>query len=76
MVFDASALTAGQYLDTWLLNIKGTVRQRTWERYEQLVRVHIKPALGNFKLKDLTRSHLINTRRASEDMFSGSISFQ
>ena len=41
MVFDAGTLTVGQYLDTWLLNIKGTVRQRTWERYEQLVRVHI-----------------------------------
>ena len=60
MVFNAGTLTVGQYLDTWLLNIKGTVRQRTWERYEQLVRVHIKPALGNFKLKDLTRAHVKN----------------
>jgi integrase len=60
MVFDAGNLTVGQYLDTWLLTIKGTVRQRTWERYEQLVRVHIKPALGHFKLKDLTRAHVKN----------------
>jgi len=49
-----------QYLDTWLLNIKGTVRQRTWERYEQLVRVHINPAVGHFKLKALTRAHVKN----------------
>jgi integrase len=60
VVFDAGTLTVGQYLDTWLLNIKDTVRQRTWERYEQLVRVHIKPALGNVKLKDLTRAHVKN----------------
>lgn len=58
MVFNAGTLTVGQYLDTWLLNIKGTVRQRTWERYEQLVRVHIKPVLGSVKLKSLTRTHV------------------
>ncbi len=58
LVFDAGTLTLGQYLDKWLSNIEDTVRQRTWERYEQLVRVHIKPALGSKKLKDLTRTHL------------------
>ncbi len=58
LVFDAGTLTVGQYLDKWLPNIKDTVRPRTWERYEQLVRVHIKPALGPKKLKDLTRAHV------------------
>jgi integrase len=33
------------------------VRQRTWERYEQIVRVHLKPALGRVKLKALTPAH-------------------
>src|SRR5215210_176515 len=60
LVFDAGTLTLGRYLDKWLPSIKDTVRQRTWERYEQLVRVHIKPALGSLKLKDLTRSHVKN----------------
>ena len=32
--------------------------QRTWERYEQLVRVHLKPALGRLKLKSLTAAHV------------------
>ncbi len=58
LLFDAGGLTLGQYLDKWLPTIKGTVRQRTWERYEQLVRVHIKPALGKKKLKGLTRTHV------------------
>lgn len=58
LVFDAGGLTLGQYLDRWLPTIKGTVRQRTWERYEQLVRVHIKPGIGRKKLKDLTRAHV------------------
>lgn len=59
-LFEAGTLTLGAYLDKWLQNIKNTVRQRTWERYEQLVRVHIKPALGSIKLKDLTRTHVKN----------------
>jgi integrase len=58
MIFDAGTLTLKDYLDTWLASVKGTVWQRSWERYEQPVRVHIKPALGNVKLKDLTRAHV------------------
>jgi integrase len=60
LVFEAGTLTLGRYLDKWLSGIKDTVRQRSWERYEQLVRVHIKPALGSLKLKDLTRAHVKN----------------
>jgi integrase len=60
LTFDAGTLTLGDYLDKWLSTIQGTVRQRTWERYEQLVRVHIKPALSSTKLRDLTRAHLKN----------------
>ena len=50
---DASTTTLGEYLDGWLEDTRGTVRQRTWERYEQIVRVHIKPTLGRAKLKTL-----------------------
>jgi integrase len=67
LVFDAGALTLGEYLDKWLASIKDTVRQRTWERYEQLVRVHIKPALGWLKLKDLTRAHVKELYREKLD---------
>ena len=50
LVFDADSLKLGNYLDCWLVDsVKGTVRQRTWERYEQMARVHIKPALGRLK---------------------------
>jgi integrase len=58
LVFDASTPKLGDYLDKWLPGVKGTVRQRTWERYEQIVRVHLKPALGRVKLKNLTATHL------------------
>jgi integrase len=55
LTFDAGNLTLGDYLDRWLNDsVRDTVRQRTWERYEQIARVHIKPALGRIKLKALT----------------------
>src|SRR5215216_7786147 len=60
LTFDAGSLKLSEYLDRWLPDIRDTVRQRTWERYEQLVRVHIKPALSSIKLRDLTRSHVKN----------------
>ena len=70
LIFDAPQLTLGEYLDKWLPNIKDTVRQRSWERYEQLVRVHIKPALGRLKLQNLTRAHAKSLYR--EKLDSGS----
>jgi integrase len=57
LVFDAGRITVGQYLNNWLTGIKGTVRQRTWERYEQFVRVHLVPAFGGIKLGKLTPAH-------------------
>ena len=57
-VFDADNLTLGNYLDRWINDsVRDTVRQRTWERYEQIVRVHIKPAFGRVKLKNITPTH-------------------
>jgi integrase len=59
LVFDAGKLTLASYLDRWLDDsVKDTVRQRTYERYESIVRVHIKPAFGRMKLKALTLNHV------------------
>jgi integrase len=58
LVFDADNLTLGNYLERWIHDsVRNTVRQRTWERYEQIVRVHLKPALGRVKLKNITPTH-------------------
>jgi len=58
LVFDADNLKLGEYLGRWINDsVRDTVRQRTWERYEQIVRVHIKPALGKVKLKNITPTH-------------------
>ena len=58
LLFDAGTVTLAGYLDRWLADsVKDTVRQRTYERYESIVRVHIKPSIGRVKLKALTPAH-------------------
>ena len=51
--------TLDQYLKDWLENtVKDTVRPRTYERYESIVRLHIVPTLGKVKLQALTPRHI------------------
>lgn len=46
MVCDDGALTVGDFLDRWLATVRDTVKDRTWARHEEVVRLHLKPALG------------------------------
>jgi len=50
IAYDSGNLTTGEYLDKWLYAVRDTVRQRTWQRHEEVVRLHLKPHLGNAKL--------------------------
>jgi integrase len=51
--------TLGSYLETtWLPHIRTRVRPSTCRRYEQLVRVHIAPAIGGVKLSQLRPHHV------------------
>lgn len=54
VAYDSENLTIGAYLVRWLQVTKGTVRQRTWERHEQVVRLHLGPSLGGTRLDRLT----------------------
>jgi integrase len=68
LVFDAESLRVGEYLDRWLSDsVRDTVRQRTYERYESIVRVHIKPVFGRIKLKSLTPNHVRTLYRKKLD---------
>ena len=59
LVFEAGRLTVGEYVEKWLTDsVRDTVRTRTYERHEQIIRLHIKPALGRVKLKALTPAHV------------------
>jgi integrase len=59
LVFDADNLKVGEYLERWLVDsVLDTVRPTTYERYEQIVRIHVRPVLGSVKLKNLTPVHV------------------
>ena len=68
LVFDAGSLTVGGHVTRWLEDsARGTVRVSTFERYEQIARLHVVPALGVVKLKSLTPAHLRNLYRERLD---------
>lgn len=50
---DPARLTVGEYLDQWAASAASTVRASTMESYLRPIRVHIKPALGDFPLAKL-----------------------
>jgi integrase len=59
LVYDAGKLTVGEYLDRWFVDsVKGTVKETTYANYAYVTRVHIRPALGRLKLKNLTPAHV------------------
>lgn len=52
-------LTAGEWLDIWLATyIAPSVRPRTWELYEGIIRGHLRPALGPIELRDLQTNQI------------------
>ena len=53
------SFTVSAYLDHWLAAYaKPSTAPRTYVRYEQLVREHLSPGLGNHKLTKLTPLHV------------------
>lgn len=53
-ILPTNKTTVGKWLDTWLENYaRIRVRQNTFEGYRLVVRSHLKPAIGDFMLKDL-----------------------
>lgn len=55
---DKERATLGAFLDQWIGATKATVRPATHTRYEQIVRVHLKPGLGRHKLSGLKVDHV------------------
>lgn len=61
-----------QYLESWLASARPALRERTWERYEQYVRLHVNPTLGRMRLDKLTPQQL--QRLYAERLAAGSSS--
>ncbi|HEY6581339.1 MAG TPA: site-specific integrase [Rubrobacter sp.] len=68
LVFDAGNLTLNECLDRWLSgSVRNTVKQSTFENYEYVVRLHLKPSLGRTKLKVLAPAQVQGLYRAKLD---------
>jgi integrase len=68
--------TLAQFLTDWLENSqKQSVRPRTYERYEELVRLHIVPVLGRCELQKLSAQHLqtFYAKKAGEELSATTI---
>jgi integrase len=68
LVFDAENLKVEQYMTRWLADsVRGTVRRSTFSRYEQITHLHIVPAFGRTKLKNLSPAHVRGLYREKLD---------
>jgi integrase len=53
------SMTVGEYFDKWLAEAaRPAIAITSYERYERVVRLHIKPSLGNIKLGSLETLHI------------------
>ena len=49
----------GQFLIHWLEDVhKHSIRARTYERYEEIIRLHLGPGIGHHQLQKLSPQHL------------------
>jgi integrase len=59
IVADGGNVKLSAYLARWLNDsVRGSVKPITYESYEMLVNKHVRPALGNVRLSNLTPAHL------------------
>ncbi|WP_370617672.1 tyrosine-type recombinase/integrase [Mumia sp. Pv 4-285] len=63
--------TVAQWMDRWLADVaSSTVRPTTLSRYEQEVRLHVKPALGRIRLDALRPHHIADLYKAKRSELS------
>ncbi len=67
---EVKPIVVGEFLDQWLASVEDTVRYRTYQRYEGLVRNHIKPELGGLMLDSMTPSDLQDLYRKKKECLS------
>jgi integrase len=74
----SSTQTVAQFLTDWLENVhRRRVRPRTYERYSEVINLHIIPALGHYQLQKLTAQHVqaFYTRKEDEGLASTTIHY-
>ena len=73
---DPTHTTVGEYLDRWLADYgRHNPSGHSYDRYEGIVRVHLKPAMGGIALAKLTPAHIQSfyDARLGEGLSAGSV---
>lgn len=55
---DESDMQVKDFLPDWLSRKKTKIKPTTYDSYEQHIRIHILPVIGDKKLKDIKRKHI------------------
>ena len=63
-IIPPSKMTVGALLDEWLEELRDNVSRRTWLNRESLVRLHIKPTIGDSRQSKLDAKSVRNLYRA------------
>lgn len=58
--------TVAQYLDYWVSVYKQSIRPRSYERYEQIIRLHLVPVIGKMRLDKLLPQHVQSLYRLKQ----------
>lgn len=56
--FEPSNITVKEFFEQYEDAVKDTMKRRSFETYQDIVRLHLLPTLGSLKLKDLGREHV------------------
>jgi len=67
IVYDSENLKLADYLDRWLDSIEDTLRERTWQRHEEITRLHLKPTIGSVRLDKLNALEVQSLYRSKLD---------
>lgn len=64
---DGGRIFLRDYLQTWLTAKKAQVEKKTWAGFESIIRCHVSPALGHFRLAQIRADHLQELYNATAD---------
>ena len=74
----SSSQTVAQFLADWLENVqRRRLRPRTYERYSEVINLHVIPELGRYQLQKLTAQHVqaFYTKKEDEGLASTTIHY-
>lgn len=70
LTYQGSQFRLSEFLSTWLITKKGSMRPGPWQQYNLVIRLYIDPALGKYKLQELRTEQIqrLYTRFSENDV--------